>query len=265
MKKPVLVPTDFTDVASKAIHQAGIIARKAGTSLSLLHVLNERSPAREDVEIRLKKEAERVRKLTGRECETLLKEGSIFEVIPRVTCDHCFDLIVLGTHGVRGIKQHLMGSDILKLVSRIHTPVLVIQKESPLLENFRTLVMPVSSHLDFQKEIDAVTLISTLFGTEVHLYSISKPGYEWPKQLLKNIEVAKAAFESTGVRMKRVKEDQKVLAQGYAKQTLLYAGSSGADMISVISTPSDDYYYFASADKEALLLNELHLPVLCTA
>ena len=28
MKKPVLVPTDLTDVALKAIHQAGVIAKK---------------------------------------------------------------------------------------------------------------------------------------------------------------------------------------------------------------------------------------------
>ena len=59
-------------------------------------------------------------------------------------------------------------------------------------------------------------------------------------------------------------KEQEVFAQGYDKQTLHYAGSFGADLISVISTPSDDYYYFAAADKEALLLNDLHLPVLCT-
>jgi hypothetical protein len=157
-----------------------------------------------------------------------------------------------------------MGANILKLVSRIHTPVLVVQKDSPLIENFRTLVMPVSSHADFHKEIDSVLLFTTLFGTEVHLYSIYKPGFEWPEQTLKNIEDAKATFESNGVRMIRVKEEQEVFAQGYAKQTLLYAGSAGADLISVMSTPSDDYYYFAAADKEALLLNELQLPVLCT-
>jgi nucleotide-binding universal stress UspA family protein len=264
MKKPVLVPTDFTDVASKAIHQAGIIAKKAGTSVSLLHVLNEQSPSREDAEEQLKIEAKSVKELTGRECEILLMAGSVFEVVPRVTSDQGFDLMVIGTHGVHGIKQHFMGTNILKLVSSIHTPVLVVQKDSPVMENFRILVMPVSSHADFHKQIDSVLLFTALFDTEVHLYSIYKPGYEWPEQMLKNIEDAKASFKLNGVHLKRVKEEQEVFAQGYAKQTLLYAGSSGADLISVMSTPSEDYYYFAAADKEALLLNDLHLPVLCT-
>jgi nucleotide-binding universal stress UspA family protein len=265
MKKPILVPTDLTDVASKAIHQAGIIAKKAGTSVSLLHVLNEKSPSRKDAEEQLKMEAGRVTELTGRECEIILMEGPVIDVIPQVTCDKGFDLMVIGTHGVHGIKQHFMGANILKLVTRINTPVLVVQKDSPLIENFRILIMPVSSHADFHKEIDSVLLFTSLFGTEVHLYSIYKPGFEWPEQTLKNIEDATTTFELNGVRMTRVKEEQEVYSQGYAKQTLLYAGSAGADLISVMSTPSDDYYYFAVADKEALLLNELHLPVLCTA
>lgn len=264
MKKPVLVPTDLTDVASKAIHQAAVIAKKAGTSVSLLHVLNEKSPSREDAEKQLNLEALHVKELTGKECEVLLREGSIFEVIPQVTCENCFDLVVIGTHGIHGIKQHFMGANILKLVSRIQTPVLVIQKESPVAENFKTMIMPVSSHINFHKEIDSVLLFATLFNTEVQLYSINKPGYEWPEQLVKNIEDATTSFTLNGVTMKRVKEEQEVYSQGYAKQTLLYAGSAGADLISMMSAPSDDYYYFAAADKEAILLNELHLPVLCT-
>jgi nucleotide-binding universal stress UspA family protein len=264
MKKPVLVPTDLTDVASKAIHQAAVIAKKAGTSVSLLHVLNEKSPSREDAEKQLILEAEHVKDLTGKQCEILLMEGSIFEVIPQVTCENSFNLVVIGTHGIHGIKQHFMGANILKLVSRIQTPVLVVQKDSPVMENFKTMIMPVSSHMDFHKEIDSVLLFAKLFNTEVHLYSINKPGYEWPEQLVKNIEDAKTAFTLNGVSMKRVKEEQEVYSQGYSKQTLLYAGSAGADLISMMSTPSDDYYYFAAADKEALLLNELHLPVLCT-
>jgi len=264
MKKPVLVPTDLTDVALKAIHQAGVIAKKAGTSVTLLHVLNEKSPSREDAEEQLNKEADYVKGLTGKKCEKLLREGSIYEVIPQVTCDLGFDLMVIGTHGVHGIRQHFMGADILKLVTRIRIPVLVVQKDSPIVENFRTLVMPVSSHADFHKEIESVLLFTALFGTEVHLYSIYKPGFEWPEQTLKNIEDAKETFEQNGVRMKRVKEEQQVFSQGYAKQTLLYAGSAGADLIALMSAPSDDYYYFAATDKEALLLNELNLPVLCT-
>ena len=75
MNKPILVPTDLTDVASKAIRQAEIIAKKAGTSVTLLHVLNDKSPSLIEVEDLLTKEAALVKGATGKECEILIKEG----------------------------------------------------------------------------------------------------------------------------------------------------------------------------------------------
>jgi nucleotide-binding universal stress UspA family protein len=264
MKQSVLVPTDLTDVASKAIDQAAVIAKKGNFNVTLLHVLSEKSPASGEVEKQLKTEALRVKELTGEKCEILLREGSVFEVTDQLTSDQSFNLIVIGTHGIHGIRQHFMGPDILKLANKVTIPLLVVQKDSPLIEKFQTVIMPVSSHKHFSKEIESILLFTTLFDTEVHLYSIQKPGYDWPEQLRKNIGDALATFELKGVRIKRVKEEQTVLSQGYAKQTLLYAESSHADFISMISAPSDEYYYFADADKEALLLNELRLPVLCT-
>lgn len=264
MKKPILVPTDLTDVASKAIRQAEIIAKKAGTGVSLLHVLTDKSPSLIEVEDLLTKEAVAVKQATGKECEIMIKEGHLFEIIPQVSCEHGCDLMVIGTHGIHGIRQHFLGADILKLVARLRIPALVVQKHTPLTEDFRILVMPVSSHKDFLKEIDAALFFATLFNTEIHLYSIYKPGYEWPEQLLANIEEATKTFESKGVRMKRVKEEQTVYSPGYAKQTLLYAGSSRADLITMMSASSEDYYHFAPPDKEMMLLNELYLPVLCT-
>ena len=60
-----------------------------------------------------------------------------------------------------------------------------------------------------------------------------------------------------------MKEDQNVYSLGYAKQTLKYAQSVGADLICTMSVPSKEYYYFADSDKENLLLNEYHIPILC--
>ena len=263
MKKSVLVPTDLSEVASNAIRQAEVIAKKAGTGVSLLHVLNDKSPSLEKVRSNLEKEAARAAGVTGIEGEILIKEGSIFEVIPQVSCDNCYDILVIGTHGIHGIRQAFFGADIFKLLNKLNTPALVVQPESKVNRDFRSMVLPVCSHPDFRKAIDAVIFFSGLFGTEIHLYSIYKPGFEWPEQLLKNIEDTKNTLEEHGVRLKRIKEEQTVYSQGYSRQTLLYAGTAGADLITIMSAPSEDYYYFAQSDKESLLLNDLHLPVLC--
>ena len=123
--------------------------------------------------------------------------------------------------------------------------------------------MPVSSHDTFNESVNAVLLIAETFKPEVHLYSIHKPGFDWPEQMFTNIENATQIFNSENVKMIRVKEDQNVYSLGYAKQTLKYANSVGADLICMMSASSKEYYYFAPSDKETMLLNEYQLPILC--
>lgn len=263
MKNKIIIPTDLTKVAGQAIKQATAIAVKSKSSLTLLHVLNDKSPSAEETKKILSAEAENIYLQNGVHCEIMIHEGNIFDVIPYVACEHDYDLMVIGTHGINGLKQMFFGANILKLLAKIPMPVLVVQEETPLVESFKKIILPVSSHLSFSADVDAVLLFAGIFDSEVHLYSIHKPGFDWPEQLLKNIENATRQFESKAVRMIRVKEDQNVYSLGYAKQTLKYAHSAGADIICMMSNPSKEYYYFAAADKEAMIQNEDHLPILC--
>jgi nucleotide-binding universal stress UspA family protein len=259
----ILIPIDLTPIAGQAIRQAAAIAKKAGEGLSLLHVMDEKREHDGDIEKKLEAQAEMIRKETGLECDVLAPKGNIFDVIPEVARERKYNLIVIGTHGIKGVKQLLFGANILKLVIRTPKPVMVVQEESPVIEEFQKLVLPVSSHLSFKAELDAALFFAGLYDTEIHLYSVHKAGFDWPEQMVKNIEEATHTFEKKSVHMKRIKEEQNVYSLGYAKQTLNYAGSVNADLISMMSIPSKEYYYFAQSDKESLLLNDLHIPVLC--
>jgi len=108
-----------------------------------------------------------------------------------------------------------------------------------------------------------VLFFGKFYEIEVHFYSIHKAGFEWPEQMLINIEEASHLIETANLPLKRIKEDQNLYALGYAKQTLKYTESVCADAICIMSIPSEEYYYFAQSDKESLLLNEKCLPVLC--
>jgi nucleotide-binding universal stress UspA family protein len=264
MKNKIIVPTDLTEAGDHAIRQAVMIALKNNASLILLHILVDKESEDGKVSEKLQEAARKIESETGLECNVLIKEGSIFDVIPFVSCEGDYDLMVIGTHGIHGIRQKLMGADILKLVSKIKIPVLVVQPESVLRESFKRIILPVSSHDNFSVAIDATILLAKLFDTEVCLYSINKAGFDWPDQILKNIETATREFEKNGIRMIRTKEDQNVYSMGFAKQTINFASTSEADAICIITPSSKEYYYFAPADKEALVLNETHIPVHCT-
>jgi hypothetical protein len=173
--------------------------------------------------------------------------------------------MIIGTHGVRGLKQKLLGADILKLINKVPIPSLIVQDVSPLKENFERIVLPVASHESYINVIKAACFFARYYGSEVHIYSIEKPGYEWPEAMKKNVEAAKTAFDDRNVKYVRTREKQTVLSIGYARQTLKYAESIQADMVAIMSVPSDEYFYFAQQDKENLLTSELGIPVLCAS
>lgn len=264
MKKKIIVPTDLTKAAGQAIRQAIVIAKKTGSSITLFHVIDKKSSSFEEVKQQLELEAEEILKTSSVNCDVLIKEGNLFEVVSYVACEKDYDLMVIGTHGIRGIKQALFGADILKLVVRIPVPVLVVQENSPLTESFHKVVLPVSSHEKFRSAIEAVLLFATIYEIEVHLYSIYKAGFAWSDQMLKNIEEATLQLENHGVKMIRVKEEQQVYSLGYTKQTVRYAQSISADVLWMISVPTEEHYYFAQSDKESMLMNEFQIPVLCS-
>lgn len=263
MKNKIIVPTDMTQAAHQAIKQAIAIAMKTRSSITLAHVMDNNSASMEEVRQALDAEAEHIIRETGLNCEVDIKEGNLFEVITYMACEKDFDLMVIGTHGIKGIKQMLFGANILKLVVKIHIPVLVVQEESALIESFHKVVLPVSSHDSFRSAVDAILLYAGIYDMEVHLYSIHKAGFVWSDQLLENIEEATLLFKDSGVRMIRVKEEQQVYSLGYTKQTVIYAQSIGADALCMISVPTEENYYFAQSDKETMLLNDFHIPVIC--
>jgi hypothetical protein len=229
----------------------------------LFHVSDGNPASAAELKERLKREAERISLEGGIACEPLILEGGVVDTIVQTVCEKDYDLMVIGTHGASGIRQKLFGTDILKLVARVPIPILVVQEDSKLAETFHKIVVPVSSHHHFREAVGSILLLAGLFDVEIHLYSIHKQGFEWTSQMLANIEEATREFEQRNIRMVRIKEEQNDSSLGYARQTLKYAHSIGADAVWMISVASEEHYYMAKAYKEAMLLNEFRIPVLC--
>lgn len=77
--------------------------------------------------------------------------------------------------------------------------------------------------------------------------------------------MAEERFAEKGISYKRIDEDQNVFSVGFAKQTLNYASAQRANLISIMVNPTQENAYFADSDKEAILMNEHCIPILCTS
>ncbi len=137
----ILVATDFSPMARRALDLALSLAAACDASVTLLHVyelpqlFSPPSIAREIVE-RIRSEAEQsMSDLVGSvrdrfpRIEAVLREGDPRERINLVAAERGSELLVVGTHGRRGLARALIGSVAEWLVRTSAIPVLTVGPE----------------------------------------------------------------------------------------------------------------------------------------
>ena len=122
----LLVPWDFTPVAENALKHAVRLARriKENVKIYLLHIAKREKDIPELLDD-LKKIAEIETESTGISVQAIVREGSIFTEIGEVAKEVNAFLVVMGTHGIRGM-QKLTGSWALKVIANSDVPFYVV-------------------------------------------------------------------------------------------------------------------------------------------
>ncbi|GAD53664.1 universal stress protein [Halarchaeum acidiphilum MH1-52-1] len=139
MYDSVLVPIDGSDVSEEAFEHAIGLAKQYGATLHIVHTVDpdtlptsvssisleeEFEEMGEDLVERAREEAED----EGLTVETEIVSGSPEKHIVDYAAEHGIDLIVIGTHGRRGLDRVLSGSVTEKVVRNADVPVLVIHR-----------------------------------------------------------------------------------------------------------------------------------------
>ncbi|TXI88039.1 MAG: universal stress protein [Cupriavidus sp.] len=149
MYSRLLVPLDGSPTANLALHHAAVLARMSGATVVLLHIIEEMKhsngferPMVYINEVRpgflaagqklLDEAAQRLRQ-EGLGVETVLLESQgerVSELIAQQALATRCDLVVLGTHGRRGVDRLLLGSDAEQLARIASVPVMLV-RQSP--------------------------------------------------------------------------------------------------------------------------------------
>ena len=134
--KTILVPMDFSDCARKALQYAVPFARQFGAELKLLHVVEPYAAMSEmglwEVETieRNQKELETLRKTIDSTVPSTatVQQGMASSEIAQAARDWHADLIIISTHGRKGLTRMLLGSTTEKVVRHAPCPVLVVRE-----------------------------------------------------------------------------------------------------------------------------------------
>lgn len=146
MYQRILIPVDGSETANKALMAGLQMAKEAKGRVQLVHVVEELSylsgyadfggysgdliTAIRESGTKLLNEAMAIAQAEGVEADKLLLDnlgGRLDEVVADAAKQWNADLIVVGTHGRRGVGRALLGSGAEQIIRLAPVPVLVVR------------------------------------------------------------------------------------------------------------------------------------------
>jgi len=213
--KRILVPVDFSKEAEYAAQVAAKIAKKTGSEIFLVHMLelpiNTIDPA-EMSSIRSEPQSIYFMKLAHEKFQNFIKLPFFkgIKIIESLQFHHAFtgiineskknkiDLIVMGSQGASGLQEMFIGSNTEKVVRRSEVPVLVIKKAA---KDFKVNNMVFASDYKkeskntFQNVIDFADLFNAkihfLYVNTIHNFSTTKAIEKKMNKFIKDFKISK--------------------------------------------------------------------------
>ena len=143
MYKNILIPTDGSELAGKAVQHGVNLAKSLGAKVTVLtvttpfHIFTVETKMVEDTPAEYKKHVQddsakllastaNTAKAAGVVCDTKhIEHEHVFQAIVDAAKSKSCDLIVMASHGRRGISAIVLGSVTVKVLTHSKIPVLV--------------------------------------------------------------------------------------------------------------------------------------------
>lgn len=146
MYENILVPVDGSEVSSHAAEEGFRLARQLGSKVTLLYVIDLAIVSIPEAETGLtnydlihrtfREQGDRIlerlagtARAAGVEADIVVAEGDVHDEIVKKAEEAKAGLIVMGTHGRRGLNRLLLGSVAESVARRAHCAVLLVRPE----------------------------------------------------------------------------------------------------------------------------------------
>lgn len=251
--KNIAVLIDFTEGSIAALKQANALVKKKGGTLYGIHIVANMQKVKE-AETTL---TQFMKQYCDIPFEIHIAEGSLIPAAQTALKKVSADLVVICTHGVKGMFQHLFGAHILKLIQGITYPCIVLQESSKIdLANTEHILLPIGPHPDFEIKIRQTADLAQTLGASIIIYEIDRPGADFENLLTKHADAAKKYFQENNIPYSNIIEEVKFISVGFSRQTIEYASNNGIAILSLMASVSKNDVVFGFGDKENFLVNE---------
>jgi nucleotide-binding universal stress UspA family protein len=259
-EKKILMPTDFSRVGDVALDHAIVMAKTIGADIYPLHIVDNKRQVPEARQ-KMNEIKERVKRENGLDITPIVRIGDIYEDIDKTAVELDCSLIIMGTHGLRGI-QFLTGGRAIKIVTESSVPFIIVQERTIRAHGYHRLVAPLDLHKETKQKLSLVADFAQYFNSKVYLVSPGETDEFLRNQLSRNINFAKDYLESKGIEYEVEITESK--SDGFVKALLKYSASIEADLICIMNFQSSGFMnLFSQQYEQQVITNEAQIPVLC--
>lgn len=258
LNKPIIVPWDFTEKSHFAFEHAVNLSNILKRDIVLLHIVENPADIEPSFE-KLKLKTQELKKNFMVNSHPIVKTGHIFETIKEVSQEYKAEMIVMGTHGIKGI-QKFVGSRALKVIANSKIPFVVIQ-DKPKTSKFDKIVFPIDFRTENKEKVNYINYLSSNFNAKFLLFKRKVGDKGFKKKIASNLLYVETFLKNNNV------EYEIFSAEGdlsFEKETVKFSVEQAADMILVLTTRDINYLdYILAAKEQYIIANPDKIPVMC--
>lgn len=257
-EKPIIVPWDFTPVAQNAYLHALNFSRTLNCGIALLHIVHDDKDIPEK-EKALEKDSAMLDKEFGKRPHCIVKAGSIFHTIGEVAKQYNAEMIIMGTHGIKG-AQKLFGSRAVKVVVSSRIPFLIVQ-DKPVKDKLQSILLPIDFKRENKEKAQWIFHLSTRFELTVTIFKSHPKDRGFRRKMLSNMKYIENYLKARDVKYHVESSTGK---KSFKEEVVEYAKGNDFDMILIMATRDIKLVdYIFGAPEQYIIANEYALPVMC--
>jgi len=257
-KNKYLVLHDFTPVGDAAFNYAANLSLNVSNEILLLHLVSNKSQVNE-AEAKLKKVIQEVESANSEVIKNtiitpLVRVGNIFEDVSKIVKEESINLIIMGTHGPRGM-QKVFGSFAMKVITSSDVPFIVLQQDTKA-KSVKKILVPIDLEKESLQIVNIAGDIADIFNAEIFLVAEKQEDELLNRKIKNRILIVKKQYEERSI---KCSIEFISMSGSYQSKIISYCREKEIDLIAIA-------YHTASIlpqfDKfaQTLITNEDKLP-----
>ncbi len=258
IERPIVVPWDFSPVAKNAYLHAIRFASVLNRGILLLHIIDDEKD-RAEKEKELEEGVALLAKEHGFKPSYVIMSGNIFNTIGEAAKEYKAEMIIMGTHGMKG-AQKLFGSRALKVVVSSRIPFLVVQ-DKPADQITSKILLPIDFRTENKEKANWIYYLARNFNAGFIIIKPSVKDSGFKRKILSNIKYIESFLKSRDVPYEIHTASGK---QPFKFEVADYAREKEVDLILIMTTRGINFFHYAfGAPEQYIISNKYGIPVLC--